>query len=117
MTDRSRIILVGASLLAAFALWLSQRPNISAADARALVAGGARLVDVRTPEEYAGGHLPGAVNIPIDELPRRLDDVGRRDQAVVVYCASGGRSASATRALAGAGFTSVHNLGAMSNWK
>jgi phage shock protein E len=117
MTHRSRIVLIAVSLAVVAALWLSHRPDTSSQDARALVANGARLVDVRTAEEYAGGHLPGAVNIPVDELPDRIGDLGPHDQPVVVYCASGGRSASAARLLAGAGFTAVHNLGAMSNWR
>jgi rhodanese-related sulfurtransferase len=42
------------------------------------VTAGARLLDVRSPEEYAGGHLPGAINIPVQELDRRLGEVGPR---------------------------------------
>lgn len=117
MSHRSRIILIGVSLASATTLWLSQRPGTSPEQAHTLVSSGARLVDVRTPEEYADGHLPGAVNIPVDELGRRLDELGPRDKPVVVYCASGVRSASAARILAAAGFSAVHNLGAMSNWR
>jgi phage shock protein E len=85
-------------------------------DPHALVASGARLVDVRTREEFAAGHIAGAVNIPVDELATRLGELGARDHDVVVYCASGMRSASAARLLARAGFTSVHDLGPMSAW-
>ena len=73
-------------------------------------------VDVRTPEEFAAGHLDGAINVPVDELEQRLSELGSQDQALVLYCRGGSRSASATRALRKAGFTKVHDLGAMSNW-
>ena len=77
---------------------------------------GALLVDVRTPEEFAAGHLPGAVNIPLDQLPKRFDEIGRPDRPVVVYCRSGMRSRIARRQFETAGFETVHDLGAMSTW-
>lgn len=116
MRPRNRALLLFVSLLAVVALWLRGRPDTSSGDARRLVAAGAQLIDVRSPEEFAAGHLPGARNIPVDALERRLDEVGARDRPVVVYCASGVRAASAARILTGAGFASVHNLGAMSAW-
>lgn len=116
MSNRTQTILIAVSIAVLGALWLSRRPDTSPTDARHLVAAGASLLDVRTPEEFAGGHLPGARNIPVDELSRHLDEVGPRDRPVVVYCASGVRAASAARMLAGAGFTQVHNLGSMSAW-
>ncbi|MCC6750715.1 MAG: rhodanese-like domain-containing protein [Deltaproteobacteria bacterium] len=90
--------------------------GLSSEDARALVSKGARLLDVRSREEFAGGHLPGAVNIPVQELASRVKEVGAAHQPVVVYCAAGMRSARAAGILRGAGFTAVHDLGAMSRW-
>lgn len=84
--------------------------------AKALVKKGALLVDVRTPEEFAGGHIDGAVNIPIDDLDARKGELPK-DKDIVVYCRSGGRSARAKNLLAQAGYTKVLDLGAMSNWK
>lgn len=81
-----------------------------------LVEGGALLVDVRSPAEFAGGHLDGAKSIPVGELEARISELGAKDRDIVVYCASGARSGSAKRALESAGFTSVHDLGAMSRW-
>jgi rhodanese-related sulfurtransferase len=83
--------------------------------ARAAMQAGARVVDVRTRGEYASGHLPGAVNIPLHELSSRLAELGAKDRAIVVYCASGQRSSRAKGLLRGAGFTNVHNLGSISN--
>src|SRR5262249_28114969 len=89
----------------------------SSAEAHRLVAGGARLVDVRTPGEVSGGALPGAVNIPLGELPGRVGEL-TKDPArpVVVYCASGMRSAQAKRILVGAGLSEVYDLGGMGRW-
>jgi phage shock protein E len=90
--------------------------EIQGPEARKLVGAGARLLDVRSPAEYAGGHLPGAVNIPVQELDRRLAEVGPRDRELIVYCRSGHRSTRAAEILRQHGFTKVHNLGPMTAW-
>jgi rhodanese-related sulfurtransferase len=84
--------------------------------AKALAAAGARLVDVRTPEEFASGHVPGAINIPHDELPRRAAEIGPPSAKVVLYCGTGRRSAIAMEALQKAGYASVYDLGSASAW-
>ena len=84
--------------------------------AKALVAAGASLVDVRTPHEFASGHLPNARNLPLDSLMSRPDAVGPKTRPVVVYCASGTRSSLAARALKRAGYATVVNLGPMFAW-
>lgn len=88
--------------------------RVDGSHARALVATGATLVDVRTPEEFAEGHIAGARNVPVSELASRLAELPR-NVPVVVYCRSGGRSASAASQLAAAGFR-VSDLGPMSAW-
>ena len=90
--------------------------GIQGGDARKLVAAGARLLDVRSPEEYARGHLPGALNIPVQELDRRVAEVGPPDGELVVYCRSGHRSSRAAEILRQHGFSKVHNLGPMTAW-
>lgn len=87
----------------------------NADEARRLVRDGAVLLDVRSPEEFGAGHLQGAVNLPVQVLEERLAELGPRDQAVVVYCGSGIRSARAARTLRRAGYTVV-DIGAMTNW-
>lgn len=67
------------------------------------------VLDVRTPEEYAEGHVPGAVNVPHDQLASRLAEVPK-DKDVVVYCRSGRRSALATDVLAANGYQRVSHL-------
>lgn len=88
-------------------------PRIDGDTARSLLAAGAQLVDVRTPFEFQSGHLDGAVNIPVDQLPRRLDGLDRQ-RPVVLYCRTGSRSRRAAGILARAGYTDIHDLGPMS---
>jgi rhodanese-related sulfurtransferase len=77
------------------------------------------IVDVRSQGEYAAGHIPGAVNIPIRQLPKRLDDlVGDKSAEVIVYCQRGTRSDSAVEVLAKAGYTNVRELeGHLRGWR
>lgn len=84
-------------------------------EARRLVAEeNATLLDVRSHEEFQSGHLRGAANIPVQELALRLSEVPK-NHAVVVYCRSGARSASAAQLLKAAGFR-VIDIGPMSAW-
>ncbi len=84
--------------------------------ARQLVAEGAVLLDVRTREEFQKGHPEPARNIPVQELAQRLGEVGPPGTKVVVYCASGGRSAMATQLLLRSGFPEVFDLKSVSYW-
>lgn len=102
--------------MAAFFFYTRFVGKISSAEARRLVTEGARLVDVRSAGEFAGGHLAGAVNIPVNELPRRMAEVGAKDEQIVLYCASGARSGRAAGLLREAGYARVADLGAMSRW-
>jgi phage shock protein E len=93
--------------------------NISNERAHTLVEReGAVLVDVRTSVEYATGHIDGAVNVPVGDLGASLATFpARKDQDVIVYCQSGHRSAKAAAILEKAGYTKVHDLGSIINWK
>lgn len=92
----------------------SAGPN--AIEARRALAAGAVLLDVRTRGEFHEGHLPHAVNIPLQELPVRIDEVRRRGRAVVVYCRSGNRSSEAAQMLASTDLSRVIDLGAITNF-
>ena len=78
------------------------------------IKSGAKIVDVRSAEEFRDGAYPGAVNIPLNELSRRLGEIPK-DKPVVLYCMSGARSASAARVLKQAGFPDVVNAGGLSD--
>lgn len=73
------------------------------------------VIDVREPYEFAGGHVPGATNIPLSTVPERL---GKLMDGVTLYiiCASGGRSQQATQFLAAQGRTAVNVEGGTSAW-
>ncbi|MDW8395367.1 MAG: rhodanese-like domain-containing protein [Anaerolineae bacterium] len=74
------------------------------------------LIDVRSREEFKGGHIPGAVNIDVQEIDRRLSEIPR-DKPVVLYCRSGSRSAIAASILKRAGFAEVYDLGGIGDWQ
>ncbi len=84
------------------------------AQARRWVAQGAVLLDVRTPQEYASGHLPGAINIPVQVLASRMGEIPKGSK-VVVYCASGVRARQAASMLSSKGYE-VFDLGSLRDW-
>ncbi len=77
------------------------------------IQAGAKVVDVRTPDEYEEEHYPIANNIPVDQVKARLAEFGDKNAPVVVYCASGSRSAFAAKILKMAGYTDVTNAGGL----
>lgn len=79
------------------------------------IKAGAIVVDVRTEDEYMDEHFPKALNIPVGELSARAGEIGPKDKPVVLYCASGARSAMAARILKSMGFTDVTNAGGLSD--
>ena len=77
---------------------------------------GAILLDVRTPQEYAGGHIPESLNIPLQELHRAADVVNQKDTPLFVHCLSGGRSRQAEAVLKQIGYTNVTNIGGIADY-
>ena len=61
------------------------------------------IVDVRTPAEFMGGHVAGSINIPLNELPARMDEIKKLTAPVIFCCASGNRSGQATQFAAAQG--------------
>lgn len=81
-----------------------------------LLAAKARCVDVREPEEYEDGHIPGAVNVPLSELTERCGELDPAQEWIVV-CHAGGRSTRACQYLSAIGYTRLHNMsGGMNDW-
>lgn len=74
---------------------------------------GAKIFDVRTPEEFNEEAYPNAVNIPVDEMAGRMSEFGDKNSSIIVYCASGARSAYAARMLKNAGYMDVVNAGGL----
>jgi len=73
------------------------------------------LIDVRTPEEFASGHISGAVNIPLDQIGNRISEIPQ-DKPIVLYCRSGNRSNQAAAILEKAGLTGIYDLGGVIAW-
>lgn len=73
----------------------------------------AKLIDVRTAQEYRAGHVPQSVNVPLDRLEAIQQAAPDLDAPVYVYCRSGARSAQACAAMERMGYTKVQNIGGM----
>lgn len=83
-------------------------PKVDYAD---LVKKGAVILDVRTKGEYAGGHIRGSVNIPVDQLNNNTSRFTDKNKVIITCCASGNRSGMAKNILKGKGYTQVYNGG------
>lgn len=105
------LLLVLAALLLALFL-LKRGGQISAEAAADSLQKGALVIDVRSAGEFAARHLPGALNIPLDEVetatPRGVQD---KNQILLLHCQSGLRSAAAQKKLTSLGYACVYNLG------
>ena len=90
-------------------LGLASRPT-----ALRLIAQGARVIDVRTPQEFNADRLPHSTNVPLDRLRDRIQSVAPdRDAPVLLHCLSGSRSGVARRVLKQMGYTQAYNLGSI----
>lgn len=75
------------------------------------------LLDVRTPQEFASGHIPDAINLPNEDITNQEPDIlPDKDQLILVYCRSGNRSGQAAKKLAAMGYTTVFNIGGVNTW-
>ena len=93
-----------------------KRTDINAGVEQYRSTSGAVLLDVRTAEEYAGGHIPGSVNVHLGKL-EGVDQIAKKDTPLFVYCYSGARSANAAAELEGNGYESVRNIGGIAGWR
>lgn len=75
------------------------------------------ILDVRTPEEFAEKHIPGAINVPNETIKsKKIPELPREDQLILVYCRSGNRSKQASDKLAKMGYTNVYEFGGINDW-
>ena len=78
---------------------------------------GAVLLDVRTPQEYREGHIPGSKNVPLQGIDKAADMVENRDTVLYVYCYSGARSRQAVSRLQHMGYSNVNNIGGIADYR
>lgn len=120
------VICFGAAVLKAYIAWASMtraKPNTAyltltpeAAKTRLDSGEDVVLLDVRTQEEYDGGHIPGAVCFPNEDIRPELPLPFEKDAEILVYCRSGRRSAQAAGKLADMGYTHVADFGGIQDW-
>lgn len=89
---------------------------VDGATARKLAAAGVKVVDVRTPAEFAAGHVPGAINIPHDQMGARHAELGPPSTPVLLYCRTGRRTAIAGQALRERGFSGIYDMQSYDRW-
>ncbi len=99
-----------------FLMFRARTLSTRSQQAHQAVEQGALLLDVRTPEEFASGHIQGAVNIPVDQLAQRAKELPSGKAGIVIYCRSGNRSRRAEHILRDKGFDNLIDLGPMSAW-
>ena len=93
--------------------------KIKPEDARKMLESGnpPALIDVREPDEFASGHVPNAVNVPLGDVVNGVIRLGiPKDQPVMVYCRTGRRSSEAASKLQGAGYQKIYDLGGITDW-
>ena len=88
-----------------------RQPDINLGVQEYKKAANAVLLDVRTPQEYREGHIPGSQNVPLQQLDNIEEVAENKETALYVYCHSGARSRQAVSFLMHMGYTNVHNIG------
>lgn len=92
--------------------------EISALEGQKKVEQGAALIDVRTAKEFASGHVPGATNIPYDQIGRRISEVSsEKEREIVLYCHLGQRALVAQQTLSKLGYAAVFAAGGLDEWQ
>ncbi len=92
-------------------------PDINAGVEEFKNTAGAVLLDVRTTDEYKQGHIPGSINIPLDEIRKVDQRVPKKDTPLFVHCLGGGRSGRAVAQMKQMGYTNVKNIGGIGSYK
>ena len=107
------VLIIFASAYVYFLTPTQEYADVTVAEAKALIEGKPDMVilDVRTPSEFDDGHIEGAINIPVDYLAERLDELSKDDE-LLVYCRTGNRSARAVEILDDNGFTKIFHMDA-----
>jgi primosomal protein N' (replication factor Y) len=112
--DASYVALIALAVLIVGLFVLKRLRQVPASKALELLRAGALVLDVRSSDEFATDHVPKAVNLPLEQVQRRIADLApEHSKPILVHCLSGTRSGMACRILRGLGYTRVHNLGSL----
>jgi len=115
-------ILLCAAALPAILTCCAAKPvpsvtKITSEEAQKMMSGDVIILDVRTQDEYAGGHIPNAICLPVDQVSAQAANVlPDKSQTILVYCRSGVRASTASQTLADMGYTNVYNFGGILSW-
>jgi len=112
--EPSHYLLIGFAALILLLFVVKRLRQVSSSKARELLAKNALVIDVRSSDEFATDHVKGAVNLPLEQVQRRIASIEENhSRPILVHCLSGTRSAMACRILRGLGYSEVHNLGSL----
>lgn len=96
---------------------LFQANDINAGVAEYQKTPNAKLIDVREADEYAAGHIPAGINLPLSKIESAQGEITDLDTPLFVYCRSGNRSGQAVAWLKQAGYSKVKNIGGIANYR
>lgn len=94
-----------------------KQPDINAGVEQFHKTENAVLIDVRTEDEYKGGHIEGSINIPLQKISDVQNRIKEQNTPIFVHCLSGGRSAKAASVLKSMGYTNVTNIGGINGYR
>lgn len=89
---------------------LAEQKDISQTEFMDMAKSSLIVLDVRTPDEFKEGHVPGAINLPLGNLPEQFTSLGNKEQKIVVYCRSGFRAGKAIKLLNEKGYLNTLHL-------
>lgn len=111
------VLLFSAALLLAACSSTAEYRKISALEAKEMIeAETPIIVDVRTAEEFASGHIANAINIPVESISTAPIELPDKEALILIYCRSGNRSEQATRKLLDLGYTNLYDFGGIIDW-
>ena len=102
-------------LLCVVAFFFIKKRFFDTTDYKSMLSEGGIIIDVRSEGEFFGGHVEGSLNIPLSDLPSKLDLLKDKNQPIITCCASGMRSSAAAKILSSKGYTNVVNGGGWSS--
>lgn len=109
-----KILLILVPVILILIKLLTSKPDINGVRTRELMKTGCRVIDVRSQSEYRNGHIKNSINIPLNDILTGIRKHGiEMDSHVILYCASGARSASAKRLLNNEGYSNIYNGGSL----